>query len=76
MTSQDNSDEALTEVALARKLGLSVSALRNWRHKGIGPRFCRFGRAVRYMSSDVEAFVTAAAVDGTLDTASGRRTNG
>lgn len=39
--------QALTERDAARLLGLSVATLRAWRLKGKGPRFVRFGRAVR-----------------------------
>jgi predicted DNA-binding transcriptional regulator AlpA len=44
-------------------LGLSVATLRAWRLKGKGPRFVRFGRAVRYLAADVERFVEASVVD-------------
>lgn len=57
MIPQD-ADEALTEGALARRLNVSVSALRNWRSHGRGPRFVKFGRSVRYMPHDVEQYVS------------------
>lgn len=52
---------ALTETQVAEQLGLSVATLRAWRHRGTGPR--RFGRAVRYLPSDLEDFVRASRVD-------------
>ncbi len=52
-------DHALTERELAPVLGLSVATLRAWRRSGKGPRYVRFGRAVRYMENDVEQFVRA-----------------
>ena len=54
---------ALTEREVAELLGLSVATLRAWRHRGKGPRFLRLGRSVRYLSSDLDAFVRASAVD-------------
>ena len=55
-------DSGWTEAEAARHLGVSSGALRVWRLKGRGPRFCRFGRCVRYMRSDVEAYVEAQTV--------------
>jgi excisionase family DNA binding protein len=54
---------ALTESQVAEQLGLSVATLRAWRHRGKGPRFLRFGRAVRYLPADLDAFIRASAVD-------------
>jgi excisionase family DNA binding protein len=54
---------ALTETQVAEQLGLSVATLRAWRHRGRGPRFLRFGRAVRYLSVDLDEFIRASAVD-------------
>jgi DNA-binding transcriptional regulator YiaG len=42
------SSNALTETQAAEHLGLSIATLRAWRHRAKGPRFVRFGRAVRY----------------------------
>jgi len=57
------SRNALTETQAAEHLGLSIATLRAWRHRGKGPRFVRFGRAVRYLRADLEAFIRACAVD-------------
>jgi Helix-turn-helix domain len=54
--------EALTEAEVARRLGLSAAVLRAWRSRGVGPRFCRFGRSVRYLRDDVERFVRGSGV--------------
>ena len=54
---------ALTEQQVAEELGLSVATLRAWRHRGTGPRFVRFGRAVRYLPADLDEFIRASAVD-------------
>jgi excisionase family DNA binding protein len=57
------SGNALTETEAAEHLGLSIATLRAWRHRGKGSRFVRFGRAVRYLRADLEAFIRACAVD-------------
>ena len=49
----------LTERQVAEWLGLSVATLRAWRLRGKGPRFKKFGRAVRYMTADIEDFIRA-----------------
>jgi predicted DNA-binding transcriptional regulator AlpA len=59
----DHHSQALTDHDVAKQLGLSVATLRAWRLKGKGPRFVRFGRAVRYLAADVERFVEASVVD-------------
>jgi predicted DNA-binding transcriptional regulator AlpA len=53
---------ALTEVEAAHELGVSAAVLRSWRAHGHGPRFCKFGRSVRYLRRDVDAFIEASAV--------------
>ena len=53
---------ALSERETASLLGLSVATLRVWRKIGKGPRFVRFGRAVRYIDSDVRRFIEASVV--------------
>ena len=53
----------LIESQVAERLGLSVATLRAWRHRGTGPRFLRFGRAVRYLRADLDEFIRASVVD-------------
>jgi len=38
----------LTEKEAARLLSLSHRTLQAWRRQGVGPRFIKFGRSVRY----------------------------
>jgi hypothetical protein len=52
----------LTESQVAERLRLSIATLRAWRHRGTGPRFLRFGRAVRYLPADLD-FIRASVVD-------------
>jgi predicted DNA-binding transcriptional regulator AlpA len=56
---------ALRERDAARVLGLSVATLRAWRLKRKGPRFVRFGRAVRYLEADIAHYMQVCAVDAT-----------
>lgn len=62
MQRDDDRSTALTEVEVARRLGVSAAVIRAWRGRGVGPRFCRFGRSVRYLVRDVEDFVDQSAV--------------
>lgn len=56
---------ALTETQVAEWLGLSVATLRAWRFRGQGPRFVRFGRAVRYMDDAVQEFIRVSEAEET-----------
>jgi excisionase family DNA binding protein len=58
----DTGKHAITEWEAADMLGLSVGTLRAWRSKGRGPAYARFGRAVRYMRSDIGDFIGASKV--------------
>ena len=60
--------QTLTEQEVAERLRLSVATLRAWRLKGKGPRFVRFGRAVRYPEADVVRFVEACRSDSATRT--------
>ena len=53
----ETSVRALTEHEVAARLGLKVSTLRAWRTYGEGPAFVRFGRAVRYLDSDIARYI-------------------
>jgi excisionase family DNA binding protein len=59
--------KALTETEVAQRLGLSVATLRAWRMRHKGPRFVRFGRAVRYLAEDIEQFIAASIVTSQAD---------
>ena len=51
------SNGVLTEIDAAGRLGLKVATLRAWRHQGKGPTFVRLGRAIRYLTSDIDEFL-------------------
>jgi predicted site-specific integrase-resolvase len=56
-TSISEGSHPLTEREAAARLGLKIATLRAWRHQGKGPAFLRLGRAIRYLSNDLDAFV-------------------
>lgn len=43
----------LDDVRAAQFLGLGRRTLQNWRVQGVGPRFLRIGRSVRYSMADL-----------------------
>jgi hypothetical protein len=49
----------------ARMLNVSHRTLEDWRRKGCGPPSRRWGRMVRYVLSELEAFVSRAPVTNT-----------
>ena len=53
-----------TDIETANLLGVSVATTRRWRQRGTGPRFRKFGGAVRYFREDIEAFITSAPSGG------------
>jgi len=52
-----DANQPLTEAEAAARLGLKVATLRAWRHQGRGPAYVRLGRAIRYLSSDIDDFL-------------------
>ena len=57
----------LTDVEVAVRLGVSRFTVRSWRLKGVGPRFLKMGRAVRYRSRDVDEYERQALVETQAD---------
>ena len=53
----------MTDVQVAERLGVSRFTVRSWRLKGVGPRFLKMGRAVRYRSQDVDEYERQALVE-------------
>lgn len=49
--------QLINENEAARRLGLAVPTLRKWRVHGGGPPFLKLGRAVRYDTADLDAWV-------------------
>ncbi len=53
----------LTDIQVAARLGVSRFTVRSWRLKGLGPRFLKMGRAVRYRPEDVDEYERQALVE-------------
>jgi excisionase family DNA binding protein len=49
--------QPLTESEAAARLGLKVATLRAWRNQGRGPAYLRLGRAIRYLTTDIDEFL-------------------
>jgi predicted DNA-binding transcriptional regulator AlpA len=60
-------EQLLKTIDVARATGLASVTLRRWRTSGVGPRFVRLGRAVRYRPSDLAAFVEERAARSTTE---------
>ena len=56
-------NRTLTDVEVAQRLGVSRFTVRSWRLKGVGPKFLKMGRAVRYRSRDVDEYERQALVE-------------
>lgn len=54
-------EELFSPERLADYVGVPVSTVYQWNYKGVGPRFLKLGRHVRYRASDVEAWLDARA---------------
>ena len=53
----------MTDLEVASRLGVSRFTVRSWRLKGLGPRFLKMGRAVRYRPEDVDDYERQALVE-------------
>jgi predicted DNA-binding transcriptional regulator AlpA len=62
-TPQPSEKRTLTDVEVAARLGVSRFTVRSWRLKGMGPRFLKMGRAVRYRPQDVDDYERQALVE-------------
>jgi hypothetical protein len=61
-------DPLLSIDAVSRVLVIPVGTLANWRCMGVGPRYLRVGRHVRYRRSDLEVWIDEQVRDATADT--------
>lgn len=59
-------DKALTEKEVAKRWGVTVRTLYNWRRKSEGPRFFGIGKNIKYMLSEVVKFEQNNMRDGGL----------
>ncbi|CAJ1504190.1 helix-turn-helix transcriptional regulator [[Mycobacterium] holstebronense] len=57
MTSPTTLDPLMTPQQVADYRGTTVAVLGQERHKGIGPKFIRDGRRIRYRASDIKSWL-------------------
>jgi excisionase family DNA binding protein len=51
-------EQWLTEPQVAEALDCSISTVRSWRKRGVGPQYHRLGpRLVRYRRADIDAWL-------------------
>lgn len=62
-SNRSSSKSTLTDIEVASRLGVSRFTVRSWRLKGMGPRFLKMGRAVRYRPQDVDDYERQALVE-------------
>lgn len=62
-----DSDDLLNEVEASDLLRISVRTLQSWRCKGIGPRFIRVGRSIRYRRGDLLDWTQSNTVQPNVD---------
>lgn len=55
----------LTTVEAAPLIGVEPKTAENWRCMGVGPKFIRVGRLVKYDPDDIEAWKAARRVSST-----------
>lgn len=58
-TTQEQTTEFLKRQEAANHLNVKKSSLEAWAVRGGGPPFVKFGRAVRYRLSDLEAWANS-----------------
>lgn len=63
----DAPDRYVDDAEAGEILGLSRSYLRQLRLKGGGPRFCSFGRAIRYSVAELHAWATSKSASSTSE---------
>ena len=56
----------LTEKEVAKQISVSLASLRRWRLLQRGPRFVKVGALVRYRPEDLEQWMEALPVGGTV----------
>ncbi|MFC3300204.1 Predicted transcriptional regulator [Arthrobacter agilis] len=61
-------DRIYTPAELGSKLNKTPASLAQWRYMGMGPKFVKIGRAVRYRESDINAWLDGQTRQRTGDT--------
>ncbi len=65
MSSQTTAPKLLDTSELAEHLTNKPNTIEGWRIKGVGPRYIKIGRLVRYRLADVEEWLEAQARSST-----------
>lgn len=55
--------EFFSDQEIAKKTGIAVKTLRNWRSMKIGPPYFKIESCVRYKSDDVEAYLKSKRIE-------------
>ncbi|WP_306253769.1 helix-turn-helix domain-containing protein [Parvularcula sp. IMCC14364] len=63
-------DKPLTNEQAANYLGMKASTLNRWRCSGVGPRFLKVGRLIKYRKSDLDAYLQGRVFQSTAECAS------
>ncbi|MCC5810036.1 MAG: helix-turn-helix domain-containing protein [Ectothiorhodospiraceae bacterium] len=66
---QARTAKSLTTPQAAAYLSLSPNTLTRWRWSGDGPRFCKYGRAVRYNRDDLDQWIRESSRGSTSEVA-------
>jgi predicted site-specific integrase-resolvase len=59
----ERQDCFVNDVEAAKILSVSAQSLRNWRHLGRGPVYCKRGHMVRYRVQDLLDYMSAGRID-------------
>ena len=59
----EEQDRFVTDVEAAKILAVSPQTLRNYRHLGRGPAYCKKSRLVRYRVQDLFDFMASGRID-------------
>ena len=62
-TKDKKMEETLIDKIAAKKIGVAVQTLRNWRHQRRGPAYLKLGRSVRYRLDDLNKFMENNRID-------------
>lgn len=60
---EKQNDDYLTEQDVANRFRVSVSTVKSWRRRSLGPVYYKIGGAVRYKPEDVDSYEVSARVE-------------
>ena len=63
-TATNDRQRLMNEAEFCAMVQIEPATARNWRWRGVGPRFFRVGKLIRYRVSDVELWLADNAVGG------------